>query len=140
MIVNLHYIGPSLLNAPTLHGANLSNIGAVEEPRPGLNALYWNRSLNGGLGAFQTAPVNILTRNSDKETLYSPSSTATEDRVKSKAVVWQAFLLDGVIVPTIGLRSDTADNYNAGAPPRTVNSAIRACFFSTVDNLNVILF
>ena len=118
LVVNLHYIGPSLLNATSLSGANLSNIGALENPRPGLNALYWNRALNGGAGAFQTAPVNILTRDADKETLYSPSSTETEDKIKSSAVVWQGFLLDGVIVPTVGIRSDTADNYKAGAPPR----------------------
>lgn len=118
LVANLHYIGPSLLNATTLSGANLSNIGAIEEPRPGLAALYWNPTLNNGAGGFQTAPVNILTRDADKETLYSPSSTRTQDKIDSKALVWQAHLWDGIIVPTIGLRKDTAKNYNAGAPPR----------------------
>lgn len=118
LVANLHYLGGSLLNAKTLSGANLPNLTAVEEPRAGLNALYWNPTLNNGAGGFQTAAVNILTRDADKETLYSPSSTRTQDEIESKALVWQAHLWDGIIVPTVGFRKDTAKNFNAGPPPR----------------------
>jgi outer membrane receptor protein involved in Fe transport len=39
--------------------------------------------------------------------------------VESRALVWQGFMLDDIVVPTIGWRSDSATDQNAGITPQT---------------------
>ncbi|HYP18346.1 MAG TPA: TonB-dependent receptor plug domain-containing protein [Opitutus sp.] len=117
-IVGLHYLGESLLNRPTLAGANISNITAPHEPLSGLQGTYWNPAANGGAGAFVKTPFGIVSRYYDgKGYMWSPSSRKERTDIDSHAFVWQGHLLDGVVVPTIGWRQDRARAYNAGPPP-----------------------
>lgn len=62
-------------------------------------------------------PRNIQILNgmdgSDRDSLYG-NATKFRDDVNSKAIVWQAYLFDGVLVPTFGRRKDVAESFNAG--------------------------
>jgi hypothetical protein len=123
-IVGLHYLGDSLLNRPTLSGANISNITVQQEPLSGLQATYWNPSANGGNGAFVKTPFNIVSRYYDgRGYMWSPSSRKELTEINSRAIVWQGQMFDGVVVPTVGWRQDAAKAYNAGPPPTNTVTA-----------------
>lgn len=117
-IVGLHYLGDSLLNRPQLAGANISNITVQQEPRSGLSGQYWDPAVNNGAGGFITTPFSIVSRYYDgKGYMWSPSSRKERTDVDSKALVWQAQLFDGIVVPTLGWRTDKAESFNSGPPP-----------------------
>ena len=65
---------------------------------------------------WQTIPVNILNVSEGDRDALTIVAGKSRDEIESSVLVWQGYLLNGLIVPTFGYRRDTADSYNATAP------------------------
>src|SRR5690606_23729233 len=125
---SIHYLSPNLSSA-SLPNLNIGNIQSVQTPtsgsiadgnpiyefdvslRPDAEPPYTRDSIMG----WQPRNIQILNGldGSDRNSLYGNASKFRDD-VESQAFVWQAYLFDGVLVPTFGRRKDVATSYNAG--------------------------
>lgn len=139
VINTITYIGPSLAGANTASGAHLSSVNNITIPSTGTIKMFdstWNASgvspsatwtdpFTGSVRTqsenpanyvgWRTQQFNILNANNgDIDKLYT-SGSKTKDIVESKALIWQGFLWDGAIVPTVGLRKDTDRAYSINA-------------------------
>lgn len=125
---SIHYLSDNLSGA-SLPDLNIGNLQSVQTPtsrlisegntiydfdvrlKPDAQAPYTRESVIGW------TPRNIQILNgvdgSDRDSLYG-NATKFRDDVSSQAIVWQAYLFDGVLVPTFGRRKDTAESFNAG--------------------------
>ena len=59
---------------------------------------------------WTTDTFDYTTSDTNREDLYT-SASITKNKVSSKAFVWQAYLFDGLVVPTFGYREDTSENW-----------------------------
>jgi hypothetical protein len=125
---SIHYLSPNLSNA-SLPNLNIGNIDNIQRPtsatiaggntifefderlKPDATAPYTRDSIIGW------APRDIQILNGldgqDRNQLYGNASKFREV-VSSQALVWQAQLFDGVLVPMVGRRKDTVESANAG--------------------------
>jgi hypothetical protein len=136
---SIHYLSPSLVSA-SLPDLGIDRIRATQLPTTGTNYDFDTRlkpgavpDANGnytfndliGWDADPNTPgqqghhMRVLDGYSgrDRAQLYN-NATKTRDDVESKALVWQGFFFDGVLVPTVGFRKDEAENFNAGDVPQ----------------------
>jgi hypothetical protein len=60
-----------------------------------------------------TAPVQILNADMGDRDQLTTNYGVTEQIVDSKGLVWQGYLFDGLLVPTVGWREDTLETYTA---------------------------
>jgi hypothetical protein len=66
-------------------------------------------------------PTQIQVLSPNNGTYLSASSPTKDDSTfTSRAAVWQGFLLDGILVPTAGWRSDQATDQSAGTAPQDI--------------------
>ena len=130
-IPSISYLGDSLLGT-TLGNANIPNITSFQAPTSGTASVF-DTSLKPGATAPYTADsvvgwtttnINVLDGYSgqDRDQLYSLANKF-RDEIDSGALVWQGYFFDGVLVPTVGWRKDTARNYNAGDPPQNADTS-----------------
>ncbi len=141
------YLGPSMLNATTASGANLSRIQTklvpVSGSLVGFNSTWkhpldptapgyvrpgaaWRNPFNNGNSTqsenpdnyigWQAVPANILRATAGDRDELTIVAGKSRDEIDSGVLVWQGYLLDGLIVPTFGYRRDRAESYNAVAP------------------------
>jgi hypothetical protein len=106
------YIGHSMVGE-TMSGQNLSGISQEVLPDSG-SVSYLLDGTNTQNGVIQWENYNVtVTRAIDQATRdqLTVDAKMTKEKVKSKAFVWQAYLLDGLVVPTFGYREDTADSW-----------------------------
>lgn len=127
---SIHYLSPNLSGA-TLGNFDISRIMVPQVPTTGtiydFNTNLKDGAVPDGSGNYtvddvigwEPQRIRILDgfSGTDRDQLYN-NATKTRDDVKSTALVWQGFFLDGTIVPTVGLRKDVAENFNAGEVPQ----------------------
>lgn len=136
---SIHYLSPSLANA-SLPNLDIGRLQAVQHPTTGTIFDFDTRLLPGatpdeegnyafedmmgwdsdpataGMQGYRMRVLDGFTGR-DRAQLYN-NANKTRDDVESKALVWQGFFFDGVIVPTVGFRKDVAENFNAGDVPQ----------------------
>lgn len=62
-------------------------------------------------------PVTVLdSREDGNEDLLTRVASKNRDEVRSKVLVWQGYMFDGVVVPMFGYRKDEAKSYSVVAP------------------------
>lgn len=125
---SIHYLSPNLASA-SLPDLNIGNIRSIQRPtsgtiaggnpiyafitapRPDAEPPYTRDDIIG----WQPADITILNGldGTDRNSLYGNASKFRDD-VESEAFVWQAYLFDGILVPTFGRRRDVAESFNAG--------------------------
>jgi len=110
----IHYIGSSLANASSPQNAHMQGLTAWQVPTNGYTGLFYDPNThawvsNREIGVNNDPYSNTFGAGWNKQT------------VDSRALVWQGHMLDDVIVPTIGWRSDTAKSYQANNAP--INTA-----------------
>jgi len=113
-LMTSHYIGDSLLGASSYQGLSLDRIHAIQQPSSGY-VTQWNTQTR----SWQQYPVTVVNANSDFQWNNRPytGGSKAKDQIKSLVLVWQAHLLDGMIVPMYGWRKDKSYSWNAGAAP-----------------------
>ncbi len=89
-------------------------------------AAPWTNPFTGTVQSQAENPANYVgwttyqatVLNSNTGDLNQLLTSATKNRfdLKSKALVWQGFFLDGLLVPTFGYRTDTNKTYTVNAP------------------------
>jgi len=111
-VAALHYLGPSLANASSPAGANISGIRAWQVPTNGSTGLIYDPNNH----VWVTRPIGVI--NDPYYSTFGPSWG--KQVVDSTAFVWQGHLLNDMIVPTIGWRHDRAKAYQATTPPNNL--------------------
>jgi outer membrane receptor protein involved in Fe transport len=142
-INTLSYIGPSLADRTSASGANLPRLSAIQLPRSGtlryFDSHYVGTVSPGAAWVDQYGSNSVQADNpanyagwtdyrlaiisddaGDRDRLTTSSSLARDD-VTSRAFVWQAFLFDNLVVPTVGFRKDKAKNFSLPAGPKRPN-------------------
>lgn len=145
-IGTLTYLGGSLLNRASPIGANIPRLTAFQLPSSGklrmFNSTYnsavdpkavWNNP-NGTVSTQSENPANyvgwvnqdVIVSSDDAGDRRRLTTTASlaRDLINSRAFVWQAFLLDGLVVPTFGYREDAASSFSLASGPRTPDDTI----------------
>ena len=147
-LATISYLGESLANRTTASGANIPGITAVQQPGdmqlryfdftfdPYVDpAAEWINPNNGSVstqsenpsnyGGWATKSVGIWNSDNplDKEQLVREAQKIKE-RIDSKALIWQSYLWDDLLVGTIGWRKDRARSYDAGAEPMRANETV----------------
>jgi len=106
----IHYLGPSLANASSPAGANISGITGIHTPQAGGTALIFDARTN----QMVRAPVTVIGANErDISRLYSGASKNSA-QTKSKSGVWQGYLFSEKLVGLVGWREDEFDLRDAG--------------------------
>ncbi len=136
-LMMMSYLGSgSLFDASSASGLNIQPISAVQVPN--VNTVYlfdsnWNATgvdpaaewVRGWDGATLTQSENSanyvgwrdmsvdIINGSTAEGGLKALEKANRDmqEIRSEALIWQAFLLDGALVPTYGYRKDTAESF-----------------------------
>ena len=117
-VSTVHYLGPSLANASTPSGADISGITADQFPTSALagNGLF--RMAGNGLdndaapqGQFNTVGFSLIDRAVN-------GATKTSRDVESLAFVLQSRLLNDILIPTVSWREDELDSRARAAPLR----------------------
>lgn len=108
--VFVNYISGDLSGASSPAGLHLPNLKVRQQPSNG-NINVWNNETN----AWQTIPLTIWNNDvlPDDQKRYT-NRNLYEEVTGSKALIWQAYMFDGLVVPMIGWREDTDTNKNAG--------------------------
>ncbi|MCH6255010.1 TonB-dependent receptor plug domain-containing protein [Puniceicoccaceae bacterium K14] len=133
-IYTTHYLGGSLLGSASASGAGIPGLTAVQNPSSGTYYSFdatWNAPAGIAAGDVWTKPdgsVSTQSENTDNYVgwvertlpvvsalnggkLVSPellsAGSISEGEVKSEALIWQGYLLDGALVGTYGWRKDT---------------------------------
>lgn len=116
----IHYLGPTLRNATTAAGAGLAAISALHVPVNG-GVQLWDHNYPGTDTGDRwiTSPLTIWNADAgDRTNLYKLGGASKQlDKVESVAAIWQGYLWDRTLVPTVGWRRDTARAYVSGNPP-----------------------
>lgn len=119
----IHYLGESLLGASSAAGANLAPISAVHSPRDGSTRLWDSAYTTPGTWEnqehFINSPVTIWNADEGEvDDLYTLGGASKQkDKTKSLAFVWQGFMFDNLVVPTVGWRRDESEAFVSGNPP-----------------------
>ena len=153
------YLGPTLANASSASGANVSPVVNIIAPASTSTVKYFNSNWNAS-GVNPAAPYSftsyttglpVTSTQSENPANYvgwqnvnvqwlnanDPSefpdliSGAQKFRYRdiSQGLTWQGYLLDGDFVPTVGWRKDTVTSY-ATAGPKNPSSGIVSTSFS----------
>lgn len=145
-VMYVSYLGPSIANASSAHGLNLSNLQAVQLPTSTTIEYYnsnWQPPVSSSApgyvdpGAPWITSTGTVSTQSENPANYGGWSTATtgvlvadngatnnlityaqksRDVIKSSVFVWQGHLLDDIIVPTWSFRHDSVTDYNVNPP------------------------
>ncbi len=120
------YISDSLVGSSLSNGLNIQPITVAQSPNNqqsvsvyDIDAGTWNPTNFGLLNSTYGAASELYRE-----------ARIDKDEVSSQAIVWQAKMLDGLLVPTIGLRTDEASSWSVQAPTnpatgtRDANSAL----------------
>lgn len=125
-MASVSYMGSSLIGK-TISTANIPAISAHQTMTPG-QAPYFNVANKPGVTTpltlddvvgWQMKPLTILDGNrslDDRKALYSFTSLR-KNEITSKVAIWQAYLLDGILVPTVSWRKDSFKSWDAGRAP-----------------------
>ena len=140
----VRYLGPSLLDASSASGANISNIVAQKVTPEDITIKYfdshWNApGVNPGDPYQYTNSLGVLIDSTqaenranyvgwttktfhlldadrgDIDSLYSPVQKNIV-YANSRALTWQGYLVDGLVVPTVGWREDTIKGVSETSP------------------------
>ena len=147
-LATITYLGPSLANRANVSGANIPGVTAKQTPvdmpvrffdftydytvdptAPWTDPIYGSELTQSenpaNYGGWTTRSVGIWNADDplDKDKL-TWNAQYVEDRIDSKALIWQGYLLDDLIVSTIGWRKDRARSYDAGGPPMNPNDSV----------------
>jgi hypothetical protein len=86
----------------------------------------WTNPFNGSISTQSANPANyvgwttgntgVLSLNGGDAQQLVTSAVKTQELISSDVFVWQAYLLDGVLVPTFSLRKDFVDSWSVIAP------------------------
>lgn len=146
------YVGPDIRGAGSASGLHLANVGTTKQlnmtnirfwdstwakPINPAAAGYVNPSdpwtgYNGTVSTQSENPANYVgwrtaafpTVTADYDNYRNNVFQATKGRLnnKSSVFVWQAFLLDGDLIPTFSIRKDDVKTYTKTAPRRSDNT------------------
>lgn len=152
-IATISYLGSDLRSLSTAHGANISNLQAVQTPTSGIARMLdatWNASSTvlptdpwtyvdaGGTShtttqvenpanyrGWQDSQVTIWNANTgDIDRMYTTVDKYSE-RIKSQTGVWQGYFWDGTIIPMVGWRKDTyTKDYGYGSSSLRPNASV----------------
>jgi outer membrane receptor protein involved in Fe transport len=136
-IPSVHYLSGNLANTP-YSSANINRLNASQIPMSGSANSGGIVAFNSALRANATLPygrddvigweaIGLGVRNgngADRESLINNASKVREI-VDSQAFIWQAYLFDGVFVPTVGYRKDIDRSYDAGVAPTNADQSRR---------------
>lgn len=113
-VTPVNYLSGSLLGASSASGLNLNAISAVQVPTSG-TVRQWSTTSQSFVN-YNVPIINPNASNFDDNTRPYTNASKAMDRIKSQVFVWQGYLFDGHVVPMIGVRSDRAENFDAGSP------------------------
>jgi TonB-dependent Receptor Plug Domain len=107
-----NYLGGSIAGRSSASGLGLAGVNTVVTPQNS-SVNVWNNVTN----TWQTVPLLITSNDalSDSAKQYT-QGVKSRSEVESGAVVWQAYLFNGDLVPMIGWRKDTELFRSAGSP------------------------
>ena len=128
------YLGPSLVDRSSASGARIPGLKVMQAPSSGpitwWDATWADDSVNPGdpwtdgytqsenpanYRGWTTSTFDVLdAANGDRDALTNDYSLFKE-KVTSKAIVWQGYLLDGAIVPMFGYRDDDQKSRSGNA-------------------------
>ena len=111
LIGEVNYLGLSLAGRTSAVGANLPGLSAVHRAASG-TVRYFDVPTAG----WASLPVTVI-GNFDGARVNGNHAQLTRDDVESRGIVWQGFLLDGLIVPMVGLRHDRDRSYALDRAP-----------------------
>ncbi len=126
-IPSVSYLSGNLTGVSAVNQAHIGGINAVQTPYT--DNIYWFNPLNksgiaqgseasvADLLGWQSKPFRVMDGYHDQDRLALTTASSvnmTRDKINSQAFIWQGYLWDGDIVPTVGWRKDTDQNYNAG--------------------------
>lgn len=142
----ISYLGGDLRGASSPRGLNLSNAAAGQTPNAGSIVTFdsrwirptnpaaagyvdpaaaWVNPFNGqtstqsenpaNYGGWRSVPITVLDSLQDRR-LLTRTARKNRNELESQVLVWQGFLFDGHLVPTIGYRKDEASSYTVTAP------------------------
>ena len=135
------YLSPDLQNATLGNNLQISGITAHQQMGPIGTMEFFNLTPNPNnpAGAIQTTnqlganysgnpftylgytPTQIQVESAaNGQYLYNSGANKDVQTITSRALVWQGFFLDGMVVPTVGWRADEATDQNAGNPPKDI--------------------
>ena len=114
------YLTGDLRGAASASGLNLPRVTTDIVAASGTVG-QWDTTIPG----FRTYNVPVVTPSQDAGPYTNASKSRNE--IESNVAVWQGYLFGGNLVPMVGWRKDTAINFDAGAPNKTLG---------IVDNIN----
>lgn len=107
---DIHYVGPSILNANSLADVSgVQRLTAIQTPAGGMSAYVWNKTT----GKFENKTFTYL-KNSDDGSYLSGGITINRQLIDTLAGTAQSFFLNDKLVSTLGWRQDTVRIYDAG--------------------------
>ncbi len=136
----ISYIGGSALGANSLADLRLNPISGLQVPTTTSMRIFdsnwnaagvdpaaaWTRPYDGAVLTQSENPANyvgwtnlnsrILDAKNGDLAAVTRLARKNKQEIDSYAFVWQGFLLDGVVVPTVGYRNDTAKSWSVDAP------------------------
>jgi outer membrane receptor protein involved in Fe transport len=108
-------------------GANLSNVsGKIKVPSTVTQSVYDVASLS-----YRTVTKTIYdgnSRSADRLKLWTTASHDDETITDSYAAIWNGYMLENCVVPTVGYRYDTQDFFTSGGAPNSSLSSDYANF------------
>lgn len=133
-INTLHYLGDSLATLGSASEAHIQSIKTFQSIPNRANIVRFNQNLRDGvttptswasLVGYENYAAGILNGRDggDRDSLTN-SATEDLDETESRALVWQGFIWDGTIVPTVGFRKDTQDHFTRGNVPKNPQTNI----------------
>lgn len=107
----LHYLGPSLLNTPSMNAiTGVSGVQVTQTPPLTQNVRYDNQ------GTWTESNFNLISSDTNIDKLYDGVGEGY-DNTKSRVFVWQGKMLGNVIVPIFGWRRDIYERWNKPSNP-----------------------
>ena len=106
------YLGDSLIGASSMKNLHLDRIRARQQAASG-TVSQWNTVSQ----SFENYDLPIVNPNDSSYTDATrpyTQATRTKDLIDSEVFVWQGYLFGGNLIPMIGWRGDTAENFDAG--------------------------
>ncbi|KAF0096047.1 MAG: TonB-dependent receptor plug [Puniceicoccaceae bacterium 5H] len=117
-IGTLSYLGPSMLGMDSAAAGDISRIKAERQPDDSTILLWdWSTAGNGDYVGWSQESLPIWNGMEPNERDYLYTGARKElDEIESQAFIWQGFLFDENVVPTLGWRKDKDKFYNSGNP------------------------
>jgi hypothetical protein len=107
----MHYIGPSLLNTPSMNDiTGVTGVRTLQTPPLTQNVRYDNQV------AWTQSNFNLLSSENNIDKLYDGVSEGFDD-TKSKVFVWQGKMFNNILVPIFGWRQDTYTRWDKPSTP-----------------------